>query len=568
MSSLHHESIPAHCGKGKCAEKLTALCACKCDLCSESNAVFTEAATLEHCGQGSCLQRLKAGSQIPYPACPCGCEKCDAVAVKAGLRPPSKVVAVTTSTDLDFADLVDEPVVVLPPGTDLDFLEIPEDPSGTEPTTIVDVDNGIVKAIAGNVCGGEFASAPIVLAAINELDEITGRGMAEVMREGFEKARQEGPPITGSKSSLFSNCMYWSRPDVERVREDTSDDAAFGTVGHTYAEEYAKGKMTPAREAQILEMIPEKSRDRMSVCMIHVRRWLDEHKGLFRRAEVPVAFDAEAMKGVELGPALKELGLEGQRSYSNPETWYLLRQKLGLGMLSVPMTVDLVRIEEGSLIVYDWCFGRTDKVRQLALGALCMSSIHNVWSATGVALYVDEDGVREVSKTLNAEELNAVGDELLELLKAAPTSSPNVGMHCTGDHCPARDACPEVQNAIETVTNPLATTGHRFTPNITDIHHAEWLLPRWRLLKDAAEQVGKALAVFCDTKAPNGIIPTGPGKCWTKIEKKGSLSFNRAHAEALLKTLGATDEQIAECYKQGAPRVEHREKNIPKELKS
>jgi len=56
-----------------------------------------------------------------------------------------------------------------------------------------------------------------------------------------------------------------------------------------------------------------------------------------------------------------------------------------------------------------------------------------------------------------------------------------------------------------------------------------------------------------------GGISTDEDKVWRACRRKGSRRFDRSRAEALLRELGATDEQLGGCYVTAPDGVTYRE---------
>lgn len=559
-----------HCQGPKCSttrSQTSNACNCRpCPNCDAVNGAIEKAAVLPHCGSVLCEARIRRETGAMFPSCACPCAICERVANVAGYSRPDGTRGVEPPSTLMF---LNDPI-----------LEEEEVPTLGDPVLEEEDAPVVYKFKNGTRVAGLPGTPVLEPMMVTEAEAEAGASPSHRLRVLVDEVFPPAPVLTGSKCSLARNCLYWLRDDVERQAEETSEEAAIGTLGHAYGEEYARGRMTTAREAEIIAQVRPAKREKFEASLMHVRRWLDEHRRIFTRAEVPVAWDPEASRGIELEPWLKAWGLlEDHRAYANGATWRRLRDEALLGELAIPATLDLVCFEEGEVLVYDWCWGRTDKRYQLALGALALRDIHQVDTATGVALYVDGEGVREVTYRFAAEELDALAEELLALRKAAPTSSPLPGTHCVHDYCPARTSCPVTQASAEMVVDPqapgelievpigseLVPFERRLSTQITDRAFAEWVYPRLLLMRDFGERGLKALHEWIPKQAQPWLA-TGPGKALAEISVKGRESFNQKHAIALLKSLGATDEQLAGCWLQGAPSKQWREKNLPKEL--
>jgi len=303
----------------------------------------------------------------------------------------------------------------------------------------------------------------------------------------------------------------------------------------------------------------------------HARAWLSAHASPWLRSEVVYAWDPATDRAYELTDTLAQLGLSGPRPYAPPEAWARIREALGLSEKAVPGTADLVTIVDGVLFVYDWCTGQTDKREQLRLLALMVARAHDAEDVRTATLRVDDAGIVEDDHgPLDAIDLASLAGEYAGLLDGIEATEPVAGSHCARMYCPAFLGCPTTQGAItellpaEKLTAGASAEGDRrlsfrMSMAIESIEHAAWLLPRVNLLRDAAEAMRDALKSWA---TEHSGIPSSPGKVWGPVDGDRK-NFSREKAEALLRLLGATDEQIASCTTT-ATVTQFREKNVPR----
>lgn len=371
--------------------------------------------------------------------------------------------------------------------------------------------------------------------------------------------------VSASKAGLLSHCSYWARPDVPHVDVEPGDYARDGTALHALCDAFVKSVLSEDVQAAILKGAAD--RDRVLRLWIHARAWLEAHASPWMRTEVPTAWDPERDQGYDLTDALKAFGLTGPRPYANPKAWQRLCAHVGMSERSIPGTVDVVDIQDGTIVVFDWCTGSTAKREQLACNALTLARLHDVDAVRTVTLRLTEDGVSEETVDLDAFDLNTFAGEMASRIGDIPTSEPQPGSHCASMYCPSYLACPSTQSAIRdivpverlTATTPEAERrlAFRMTMDIESTEHAAWLLPRVNLLRDAAESIREALKKWSDE---HGDIPTGPGSVWGPVPC-GRSSFSADKAKALMRLLGASEEQIDACYSRTTS-MSHREHNV------
>lgn len=531
-----------HCQGEVCARRGARLCCgCRCPLCVATTDVGTRAATLPHCDGLRCSQRVAPPEQRPptyppYPACSCGCERCHAVAVACGLRPqiPSAGPPYLGPAPATLAD----------PSPDPWAADVP-DPWAAAPTPTEDPRVGELGAalVAESRAWADAHEPP------PDIEPAAGL---------------HDPPTTGSRIGLAYSCAYWLRADAVEDPVDANDLAAAGTLAHRAVELHRRGLLTPAAYASLEGQVASERRDRWAASVAHARRWLDAHPGTWARTEVPVAYDYATGLGLELQAYLDALGVSVQRGYALPGVWPRLREAAGLSPLAVPATVDLVLEEHGVLTVVDWCFGRTDKRGQLDHAAITFAELCHADTVRTLALYVDEEGVREVERVLDAAALDAAAAQGAALLRAASTAQPIPGTHCREAHCRHVAHCPATQAALVSLLRKPAGADPRelFAPQILDMDHATQLLYQLDLVEAAARQVDAALRVYADE---HGGILTKPGFIWRAVKRRGVPRFAKSLAEAWIRAHGGSAEDVDSCHVVGADSTSYRETRAPKE---
>lgn len=372
--------------------------------------------------------------------------------------------------------------------------------------------------------------------------------------------------VSASRAALLHACGWWAREDAPRVDVEPGDAAKDGTAVHALVDAHLRSVLTVESGRAIAARAGDPFRvDRL---WAHAKAWLDAHPSPWMRSEVVFAWDPAADTAFELTDTLRKLGLSGPRPYADAAAWERIREELGLSPASVPGTADLVSIENGVPVVYDWCFGSTDKREQLRVLALMLARAQDAEEVRMVTLRGGEEGIIEDDHGLiDSLDLAAMAGEYAALLERVEASTPEPGSHCAGLYCPAFLGCPTTQGAIAELlpVEKLAAgasleadrrIAFRMSVAIESIEHAAWLLPRVNLLRDAAEAIRDALKGWA---AEHEGIPSAPGKVWgpSDVERK---TFSREKAESLLRLLGASDEQVASCFTT-ASIVQFREKN-------
>lgn len=315
--------------------------------------------------------------------------------------------------------------------------------------------------------------------------------------------------VTASKVGLLAECQYFARPDAEWT--DTAGPAAErGTRFHRAIAAYVTDGVVPE--------VADDIRAELAAAVA----WVD-HMGREKlAAEAAFAWDpvtdtAERLEG-------------GERDYS-----------AGKGRLCG--TADLVAVSRHAKAgwIGDWKTGDASGAGpQLRALALMLARTEGLETVTVEALHVDATGVASFCReTLDAFALAAVAGELAEAVEAIPTAEPVPGPHCGEMYCPARATCPAGQQAIAQLVPADALVAHRMSTAITSPDHAAWMLDRVRLVEAACKAVKDAIKA--------AVPPEG----W-RLEDGSLLAestremprFDKGRAMALLRELGASDEQV------------------------
>lgn len=320
--------------------------------------------------------------------------------------------------------------------------------------------------------------------------------------------------VSASKTGLLASCQFWARPEAEWF--DVKGPAAErGDRFHAAMDRYVQ---TGVREEVAEDIAAE-----YAVAI----DWVEDFGRQRLRPEIAFAWDPAT-------DTARELPSKGQRDYSGAHEGELCG------------TVDLVAVTPGGAgIVWDWKTGDASGAGpQLRTLAVMVARALRLSTVTVAALEVTAAGVREVCREdLDAFELDVHAGELAEKLAAIPTAEPTPGAHCSDAWCPARATCPEGREAAAQLVPVEALTKHRMSLQIDGPDHAAWMLDRVRLVEAACKATKEAIKAACPeegwTLADGRTLREGT----RKVER-----FKQAQAVALLRELGATDEQLATLW--------------------
>lgn len=319
---------------------------------------------------------------------------------------------------------------------------------------------------------------------------------------------------TASKAGLLLACGYFARPEAEWY--DVSGPAADrGTRLHRAIAAYVStGEVSPLDE-DIADLFAS------------ARAWVDHFGREKLAAEVAFAWHPET-------DTAERVTLADERDYSDMQAE---------GKLCG--TADLVAVSRATRAGYiaDWKTGDASNAGpQLRTLALMLARAEGLDMVTVEALQVDETGVTHLcTETLDAFALAAVSGDLAEAVAGVPTAEPVPGPHCGEGYCPARATCPAVVERVETDIIPAASlVRHRWGVRISSPDHAAWLYEQAKVVEAAAKLVKDAVRAY----VPEAGLVLEDGS----VLREGTRNmprFQKDVAVALLRELGATEEQIA-----------------------
>lgn len=321
--------------------------------------------------------------------------------------------------------------------------------------------------------------------------------------------------VTGSKSALLLECQWWAGALAEWF-DSTSVAADRGNRFHAAIAVYIETHAAP--------LVVEED---IAALVDVARAWVDSHGGPADfGAEVPFAWDPATDQAKQLTGK--------DRDYSDaPKGWLC-------------MTADLVRVDCSAKTGYvgDWKTGDgSNATPQLRTLAVAVARTFGLEVVHVEALEVRADGVRTVcAETLDSFALAAHAGAMAEAIAAIPSAEPNPGRHCGDLYCPARATCPAVTAIVAEVVPPEALVRHKWSIAIASPDHAAWMYDQAKALEAAAKQVKDIVKAY--VPAEGLLLEDGS----TFIEATRAMPrFNRERAVALMRALGATDEQIEGC---------------------
>jgi hypothetical protein len=331
--------------------------------------------------------------------------------------------------------------------------------------------------------------------------------------------------VTASKVGLLGFCAWWANPEAT-WQWSTSSAAERGTRFHKAISLYVIYRERMAVEDDIAAEYEQ-------AC-----RWIDalgiSKESMLLLTEVAFAWDPAT-------DAAENIGQETDRDYSR-----------GKGRLCGTADLVLLVKMDGRIVgVMVWDFktgdgsGAGPQLRTLGLMA---ARVWGVESVTVAALEVRASGVTEVAREeLDAFALAGIAGELAEQIAAIESAEPQPGSHCGELYCPARLSCPLGTAATAEVAAIVPveslTKKYRITDPIKTADQAIWALDVLRLMGawlDAKKDEIKALVPAEGWATEDGRV--------LKETRATIEAFDKHKAQALLKELGATDEQIGGCF--------------------
>ena len=291
--------------------------------------------------------------------------------------------------------------------------------------------------------------------------------------------------LSGSKFGLARLCQWWCRPEVQAPRVE-SEAAKRGTNRHKVLEFMARGVCD---EAAILPALWGCEPEEWSAIAEEILGWLP-------RAD------------------------EGQRSYCEQQYVYDTRdgashpvdgkdRNYHVEQGQIPLTVDWVGVESGTLSVVDYKTGQQANLDmpasngQIQLCCLAAARAIGVDTVRGSIVLVDDDGsARRFDHVFDVLDLDAIAEDARSVVDAIPSARPNPGPWCEQKWCPARAVCPATQQAIAgTPVEPLtlAITGPEQCARVhVQLDAAEEFLAAVKAARDAWLQANPDGAPLAD----------------------------------------------------------------------
>jgi Protein of unknown function (DUF2800) len=293
--------------------------------------------------------------------------------------------------------------------------------------------------------------------------------------------------FTASRRALLSRCSHWIQKDTP-WNETPTRASVDGTEAHAGFQAEHDDEDIPLTEA---------ARNKVAAASPLIAQL---RQGGESWSELAMAYNYIDDVGRIIG--------KGRDAYNNKREWEMTG------------TADLVVMRREQLHIYDYKndTGRdvdaSAQLRTLALFA--QRALHPKDSIVRVAtIMVSQSEARVVDE----QELDTLDiDEERNLLKKDLLQSPkpNAGPWCSGNYCPARLQCPQMQQAITSLLPPASLLPpHRMAPDITGPEHAAWMLARIAPIKDAIAAVEAELRTYADA---NGGISLSDGTVWSSKE--------------------------------------------------
>lgn len=319
--------------------------------------------------------------------------------------------------------------------------------------------------------------------------------------------------VTASKSALVAACGYWARHDVTLPDDPPGPAAERGTRFHAAIAAYVE-----TGESQTVE--PDIAAEMLVAC-----DWVDAFGRDKLEAEVAFAWDPDRDVAIRLDVR--------ERGYPEHPTFMF-------------GTADLVAVNRSLRVGYlgDWKTGDGSKaLAQLKTLALMLARADGLESVTVEALEVDPSGVRvAVRETLDTFALAEVAVELADALARVPKAEPQPGAHCRDLYCPMRAECPAGDVAVAQLV-PAEMLTRRLSTEIRTPDDAAWALDVVRLVEAKCKAIREAIGRAC----PPGGWQLADGSVLRETSAS-CRGFNKAKAIEVLKRLGATAQDIDECY--------------------
>lgn len=310
--------------------------------------------------------------------------------------------------------------------------------------------------------------------------------------------------LSGSKSALADQCLYFARPDVEPADFGGAPRARrIGSAFHEGTER--RNVLTPVEVlCERHELTAPQDIETVTVLLDLWRDWWEGYRERFPfrwRTEVPFAVRADG--------STREL--EGDRAH---------RDYSDVAEDEIPMTLDAVAWDhdkrEVHVLDYKTGFATGEAAwAQLRTGAV--GSAPPFWKARLHLIGVRLDGITAEREALSVEDIEQERGRISRRLRLVTSAEPNAGAHCAELYCPMRAVCPVTKTLARRLREPLAMRleGSALTEPIRDNEHARALLEALPLIKAFIRQREQDLEAFADD---NGGIVLADGTVRTRTD--------------------------------------------------
>jgi len=372
--------------------------------------------------------------------------------------------------------------------------------------------------------------------------------------------------LTASRAALFTKCLYWLRDDALWDEGARGAGAIRGSAVHRFIELYLSG--TPGAFAlekclEGCELDQQDKEDVASMCVAWLN-WVEKQEHelaqmLTRHIKTKAGLIEPMYVWDPKTNAARFVGCQQGRAYPDDAV--------------VGGTADFVLIGEDIACIIDWktCQPFADvpeALEQLLLLALLVRKVHPKVKRFMIATVgIDVREVRMGTFTsVTAMDLAAMERDISLRLRPIMTQSPpQPGAHCYNGFCPARKFCPATSQSMAslvpqefpTTEGSLIKQQHTLLPVIASDEQADWTFEALKLAGAQLDDIKAALKEYI--QARGGMIPRANGKMLGFVEKKGRRSFSNEKAVELLRTKGASDEEIGTLWNTGKAYTELRE---------
>lgn len=221
-----------------------------------------------------------------------------------------------------------------------------------------------------------------------------------------------------SKLSLAHACGYSFGPEAIWTYRPAGPPAQIGTVVHAMAEAVLTGRNLDATFDSYEEGVIVEG---LAIFNGPLRKYLET--GRWTHSELGTKYDAEN-DAATIGPR------RGEPGYGD------------IGEMTLPGTLDLVRVEGDRVVIRDIKTGKPPKDReQLYAQAVAVSRLFKVPTVEVGYTRALKTKLEELDvETLDADRLDEEAGRIARVLRSLPVAQPNPGDHCW--RCDAKNDCP------------------------------------------------------------------------------------------------------------------------------